>query len=94
MVHVLIVDEPKIRVSSADYQPVVKLIEDLEHHFAAAVHPPPITTHASAMHISFGSCAVNAIFAVHSDCHSSKHGLMDTDLAFYHDQQIDSGPDE
>ncbi len=33
MVHVPIMDESKIRVSIADYQPVVKLIEDLECHF-------------------------------------------------------------
>ncbi len=93
-VHVPIVDESKIRVSIADYQPVVKLIEELECHFAAAVHLPPITTHASPKQVSFGSCNVDAIVAAHSDCHFGKHGLMDTDLAFYHDQQMGSGPDE
>jgi hypothetical protein len=87
-VHVPIMDKSKIEVSIADYQPVVKLIEDLERHFAAAIHPPPITTHASPKHVSFRSCAVDSIIAVHFDCHSGKHGLMDTDLAFYHDQHI------
>jgi hypothetical protein len=93
-VHVPIVDESKIRVSIVDYQPVVKLIEELERHFAAAVHPPPITTHASPKHVSFGSCAVDTIVAAHSDRHSGKHGLMDTELVFYHDQHMGSGPDE
>jgi hypothetical protein len=95
MVHVPIVDKSKIRVSIMDYQPVVtKLIEDLECHFAAAVQPPPITTHASLKHFSFGSCAVDTILTVHSDCHSGKHGSMDTDMAFYHDQHMRSGHDE
>ncbi len=93
-VHVPIVDESKIRVSIANYQPVVKLIEELECHFAAAVHPPPINTHASPKHIFFGSCTIDAIVTVHSNCHSGKHGLMDTDLAFYHDQHMGSGSDE
>jgi hypothetical protein len=53
MVHVPIMDKSKIRVSIVDYQPVVKLIEELERHFAAAVHPPPISTHASPKHVSF-----------------------------------------
>ncbi len=52
MVHVPIVDKSEIRVSIADYQPVVKLIEDFEIHFAAAVQSPLITTHASPKHIS------------------------------------------
>ena len=52
-VHVPIMDKSKIRVSIVDYQPVVKLIEELERHFAAAVHPPPISTHASPKHVSF-----------------------------------------
>jgi hypothetical protein len=73
---------------------VVKIIEDLERHFAEAIHPLPITTHASPKHISFGSRAVDAIVTAHSVCHSSKHGLMDTDMAFYHDQHMGSGPDE
>jgi hypothetical protein len=30
---------------------VVKLIEDLEHHFAEAVNPQPITTNASPKHV-------------------------------------------
>jgi hypothetical protein len=51
MVHVPIVDESKIRVSIADYQPVVKLIEDLACHFAEAVYPQPITTHTSHKHV-------------------------------------------
>ncbi len=73
---------------------MVKLIEELERHFAAAVRPLPITTHASPKHVSFRSPTVDAIVAVHSNCHSGKHGLMDTDLAFYHDQHMGSGPDE
>jgi hypothetical protein len=93
-VHVPIVDKSKIRVSIADYQPVVKLIEELECHFAAAVHPPPITTHASPKHVSFESCAIDTIVTAHIDCHSGKHGSMYTDLAFYHDQHMGSGPDE
>ncbi len=93
-VHVPIVDESKIRVSIADYQPVVKLIEDLECHFALAIHPQPITTHASLKHVSFGSRTIDAIIAAHSDCHSGKHGLMDTDMVFYYDQHMGSGPDE
>ncbi len=40
MVHVPIVDKSEIRVSIADYQPVVKLIEGLECHFAEAVNRP------------------------------------------------------
>jgi hypothetical protein len=94
MVHVPIMDESKIRVSIADYHPVVKLIEDLERHFAEALNPPSITTHASPKHVSFGSCAVKAIIAAYSDCHSGKHGLMDTDTVFYHDQHMGTGPDE
>jgi hypothetical protein len=94
MVHVPIVDESKIRVSIVDYQPVDNLIEDLERQFAEAIHPPPITTHASPKHVSYGSCAIDAIVAAHSDCHSGKHGLRDTDMAFYHDQHMGSGPDE
>jgi hypothetical protein len=94
MVHVPIMDKFEIRVSITDYQLVVTLIEDLECHFAAALYPPPITTYASPKHVSFGSCAVDAIIAAHSDCHSGKHGLMDTDLAFYHDQHMGSDPDE
>jgi hypothetical protein len=94
MAYVPIVDESKIKVSIANYQPVVKLIEDLECHFAEAVNLPPITTHTSPKHFSFGSCAVNTIVTAHSDCHSGKHGLMDTDMAFYHDQHMGSGPDE
>ncbi len=94
MVHVPIVAKSKIRVSIADSQSVGKLIENLECHFAEAVHPPPITTHISPKHISFGSCTIDAIVAVHSDCHSGKHGLMDTDMVFYHDQHMGSGPDE
>jgi hypothetical protein len=62
-VHVPIMDESKIRVGIVDYQPVVKLIEDLEHHFAETINPLPITTHASPKHVSFGSCAVVAIVA-------------------------------
>ncbi len=93
-VHVPIMDKSKIRVSIADYQPVVKLIEDLECHFAEAINTLPITTHASPKHISFKSHAVKAIVAAHSDCHSGKHGLMDTDMVFYHDQHMGSGPDE
>jgi hypothetical protein len=85
-VHVPIMDESEIRVSIADYQPVVKLIEELECHFSAVVHPPPIITHASPKHVSFGSCTISAIVAAHSDCYSGKHGLIDTDLAFYHEQ--------
>ncbi len=50
-VYVPIVDESKNRVSIVDYQPVVKLTEDLECHFAEAVNPPPITTHASPKHL-------------------------------------------
>ncbi len=41
-VHVPIMDKSKIRVSIVDYQPVVKLIEELECHFSAAVHPRPL----------------------------------------------------
>jgi hypothetical protein len=93
-VHVPIVDNSKIRVSIADYQPVVKLIEELECHFAAAVHPPPITTHASPKHVFSGSHAIDAIVAAHSDRHSGKHGLMNTDLVFYYEQHMGSGPDE
>jgi hypothetical protein len=87
-VHVPIVDESKITVSIADYQLVVKLIEDLECHFAESLNPQPITTHASPKHVSFGSCAINAIVAAHSDRHSGKHGLMNNDTAFYHDQHM------
>ncbi len=94
MVHVRIVEESKIQVSTADYQPVVKLIEDLECHFAEAINPQPITTHASPKHISFVSCAINAIIAVHSDHRSGKHGLMDHDMAFYHNQHMGSGLDK
>jgi hypothetical protein len=94
-VHVPIVDKSKIRVRIADYQPVVKLIEDLECHFAEeAVKPQPITTHASPKHVAFGSRAVNAIVAAHSDRHSGKHDSMDNDMAFYHDQHMGSGSDD
>jgi hypothetical protein len=93
-VHVPIVNESKIRVSIANYQPVLKLIEYLECHFAEAINPQPISTHASPKHISFGSCAIYAIIAAHSDCHSGKHGFTDNDMAFYHDQHMGSGPDE
>jgi hypothetical protein len=93
-VHAPIVDKSEIRVSIADYQPAVKLITNLEHHFSEAVNLQPITTHASPKHVFFGSRAVNAIVAAHSDCHSSKHGLMDNDMVFYHDQHMGSGPDE
>jgi hypothetical protein len=73
---------------------LIKLIEDLECHFAEAINPQPITTHTSPKHVSFGSCTINPIVAVYSDCHSSKHGLMDHDMVFYHDQHMGSGPDE
>jgi hypothetical protein len=43
-VHVPIVDESKIRVSIVDYQPVVKLIEELERHFCYS-HPPTAHYH-------------------------------------------------
>ncbi len=33
MVHVPIVDKSKIKVNIADYQPVIKIIEDLERQF-------------------------------------------------------------
>jgi hypothetical protein len=94
MVHVSIVDESKIRVSIADYQQVVKLIEDLERHFAEAINPQLITTHASPKHDSFVSCTFDAIIAAHSDRHSDKHGLMDNDMVFYHNLHIGSGSDE
>ncbi len=73
---------------------MVTLIEKLECHFADAINPQPITTHASPKHVSFGSCAVNAIVAAHSDRHSGKHGLMDHDMEFYHNQHMGPGPDE
>jgi hypothetical protein len=51
-VHVSIVDKSQSQVSIVDIQPVVKLIEDLERHFAEAVNPQPITTCTSPKHIS------------------------------------------
>jgi hypothetical protein len=93
-VPVPIVDESDIQANVADYQPLVTLIEDLKCHFSDAINPQPITTHASSLHVSFGSHAVNAIVTAHSDCHSVKYGLMYHDIAFYHDQHIGFGPDE
>jgi hypothetical protein len=93
-VHVPIVDESEIRVNVRDFQLLVALIEDLEHHFADAVNPWPITTHTSPKHVSFGSHAVSAITVAHSDYHSHKHGLMGHDVTFYPDQHMGSGPDE
>jgi hypothetical protein len=92
--HDPIVDESKIRVNVTDYQPFVALIKDLKCRFDDAVNPQPITTHTSPRHVSFGSHAINAIPTVHSDCHSHKHGLIDHDILFYHDQHMGSGPDE
>jgi hypothetical protein len=93
-VPIVIVDKSKIGVSIADYEPVVKLIENLEHHFTAAIHPQPFPIHASPKCVSFGSHTIDTFVAAHSDCHSGKHELMDADLAFYHDQLMGSGPDE
>jgi hypothetical protein len=93
MVHVPIVDESAVSVNTATFQPTIRVIEDLEHYFAATVSVMPAAPELPK-HVSFRSRAISTTPSAHVESTSTKHSLMDSEMMYYHDQDVGTGPYE
>jgi hypothetical protein len=89
-VHVPIVDKSAISVNAAAFQPTIMVIKDLERYFAAAVSVLPAAPDSSK-HVSFGSRAIGTSPSTSVESMSAKHGLMDSEMMYYHDQDMGTG---
>jgi hypothetical protein len=93
MVHVPIVDESAVSVNTTTFQPTIMVIKDLERYFAATVSVLPAAPELPK-HVFFGSRAINTTPSVHVESTLTKHGLMDSEVMYYHDQDMGTGPYE
>jgi hypothetical protein len=92
-VHVPIVDESAVSVNTATFHPTITVIKDLERYFAATISVLPAAPE-SPKHVSFGSSAISTTPSTHVESTLTKHGLMDSEMMYYHDQDMGTGPYE
>ncbi len=90
-VHVPIMDASAVSVNTATFQPTITVIEDLERNFTATISVLPAAPELPK-HVSFGSRAISTTPSAHVESTSTKHGLMDSEMMYYHDQDMGTAP--